>query len=150
MDQACPRGRGRLGDGLGALGLDGIKTLRAAFGEDADQIDHDMRITQRRLDRGRIAQVGLHGVNLPDFTGGLEVPGQLRPPHRDPDPVVAPAQRADDIPAQKPRSAENRDESFQIRCHGGPFLQEECVLSGLYRAGLRCAIRIRKRGSSMN
>src|SRR3954467_15898978 len=27
---------------------------------------------------------------------------------------------------------------------------EECVSSGLYRAGLRCAIRIPKRGSSMN
>ncbi|GEC45076.1 hypothetical protein BJA01nite_27180 [Bradyrhizobium japonicum] len=85
-------------------------------------------------------------MDLPDPPRRLEVPGQFRPPHCDPDPVVPPAQRADDIPAQKPRSAENRDESFQIRCHGihswGPFLRKECVLSGLYRAGLRCAIRI--------
>ncbi len=94
-----------------------------------------MQITQRRLDRGRIAQIRLHGVDLPDLAGGLEVSGQFRPPHRDPDPVIPPAQRADDIPAQKPRSAENRDESFQIRCHGihswGPFLRKECVLSRL-------------------
>ena len=38
---------------------------------------------------------------------------------------IPPAQRADDIPAQKPRSAENRDERVQIRCHGihswGPY-----------------------------
>ena len=109
---------GHLGDGLGALGLDGVEALRAALGEDADEIDDDLRITHRRLDRRRIAQICLHGVDLSDLAGGLEESGQFRPPHRDPDPVVAPAQRADDIPAQKPRSAENRDERVQIRCHG--------------------------------
>ncbi|BBZ99832.1 hypothetical protein BDS110ZK14_50060 [Bradyrhizobium diazoefficiens] len=63
-------------------------------------------------------------MDLADLAGGLEVSSQFRPPHRDPDPVIALAQRPDDISAQKPRSAENRDESFQIRCHGDLFLRE--------------------------
>ncbi|BAL73347.1 hypothetical protein S23_01210 [Bradyrhizobium cosmicum] len=118
MHHPGANGRSRLGDGLRAFGLDGVEALRATLGEDAHQIDHDIRITQRRLDRGRIPQIGLHDVDLPDLARGLQVSGQFRPPHCSTDPVIPPAQRADDIPAQKPRSAENRDESFRIRCHG--------------------------------
>ena len=69
-----------------------------------------------------------------------EEAGKLGPPDRDPDPVVALAERAHDVSAQKPRSAENRDQSVEIRCHGGPFLPKPAPEAGLYRAGLRCAI----------
>ncbi|GMO34587.1 hypothetical protein TM233_49680 [Bradyrhizobium sp. TM233] len=89
-------------------------------------------------------------MDLPDPAERLEESGQFRPPDRDPDPVIALAQGADHAAAQKPRSAENRDESFQIRCHGSHSCGKECVLSGLYRASLRCAIGIPKPGSRMN
>ena len=85
MDHPRAGGRGRLGDGLRALGLHGVKGLRAALGEDADQIDRDIGIAHRGLDRGRIAQIGLHGVDLADPAERLQMAGQFRPPHRDPD-----------------------------------------------------------------
>ena len=76
-----------------------------------------MGIAHRGLDGGRIAQIGLHGVDLADLAERLQVPGQFRPPHRDPDPVIALGQRPDHVPPQKARSAENRDEGVLIRCH---------------------------------
>ena len=69
----------------------------------------------------RIAQIGLHGVDLADLAERLQMPGEFRPPHRDPDPVIALAQRADHVSPQKTRSAENRDQCVQIRCHRGPI-----------------------------
>jgi hypothetical protein len=104
--------------GLGALGLYRVESLRAALGQGADQVDRDVRIAHRRLDGGRIAQIGLHGVDLADPAERLQVPGQFRPPHRHPDPVFALGQRPDHVSPQKPRSAKNRDERFQVRCHG--------------------------------
>ena len=100
-------------------GLHGVEILRAALGQDADQIDGDSAIPHRGLDRGRIAQIGLHGVDLADPADRLQVPGQFRPPHRHPDPVIALGQRADHVSAQKTRSAENRDERFLVRCQSG-------------------------------
>ena len=108
---------GGLRHGVRALALHGVKGLRAALGQDADQIDGDMGIAHRGLDRGRIAQIGLDGVDLADLAERLQMPGELRPPHRDPDPVIALGQRPDHVPPQKARSAENRDEGVLIRCH---------------------------------
>ena len=98
------------------------KRLGAALGQDADQIDGDVGIAHRGLDRGRVAQIGLHGVDLADLAERLQMPGQFRPPHRDPDPVIALGQRPDHAAAQKAGSSENRDERVQIRCHGVHFL----------------------------
>ena len=81
-----------------------------------------MGIAHRGLDRGRVAQIGLHGMDLPDLAERLQMAGQFRPPHRDPDAVIALGQRPDHVAAQKARSAENRDEGVQIRCHGVNFL----------------------------
>jgi len=66
-----------------------------ALGKNADEIDGEVGIAHRGLDGGRIAQIGLHGVDLADLAERLQVPGQFRPPHRDPDSVIALAQRAD-------------------------------------------------------
>ena len=118
MHHPRARGGGGFGDGLGALGLNRVKRLRAAFGQDADQVDRDVRIAHRGLDGSRIAQIGLHGVDLADPAERLQVAGQFRPPYRHPDPVVALGQRPNHVSPQKPRSAKNRDERFQVRCHG--------------------------------
>ena len=88
------------------------------LGQDADQIDGDLRITHRRLDRGRVAHIGLHGMDLPDPAERLKMAGQFGPPHGNTDPVIALAERPDHVPPQKPRSAEDRDCGVQVRCHG--------------------------------
>ena len=134
-----PRASGRsgLGDGLGALGLHRVERLRAAGGEDADQVDGDVRIAHRGLDRGRIAQVGLHGMDLADPAERLQVARQFGPAHRDPDAEVALGQRADHVSPQKARSAKDRDEGFRLRSDAmlGPILRvkfgsELAIVSG--------------------
>ena len=117
MHHPCGHGRGRLGDGLGAVGLYRVKRLRAASGQDADQVDGDVGIAHRRLYRGGIAQIGLHGVDLADPAERLQVTGQFGPPHCHPDAEIALGQRPDHVSPQKARSAENRDERFLVRCH---------------------------------
>ena len=118
MHHPRARGGGGLGDGLGPFGLHRVKRLRAALGQDADQVDRDLRIAHRRLDGGRIAQIGLHGVDLADPAERLQVPGQFRPPHRHPDPVVALGQRPHHVSPRNPDPPKYRDERFQVRCHG--------------------------------
>ena len=68
--------------------------------------------------RKEIERFDWDGVNLADFAQRLQVTGQFRPAHRDPDAVVPLGQRPHHIPPQKARSAENRDECFQVRGHG--------------------------------
>jgi hypothetical protein len=69
--RAC--GGGGPGDRLRPLGLHRVKRLRTAFGQSADQVDRDVRIAHRGLDRSRIAQIGLHGVDLPNLAGRLQM-----------------------------------------------------------------------------
>jgi hypothetical protein len=97
--------------------LDRVEGLCPALGQNADQVDGGVGVAQRGLDGGRIAQVGLHGVDLADPARRLQMACEFRAPHRDPDTVTALAERADDVPAQKTRSSENRDQGVQIRCH---------------------------------
>ena len=96
-DMHHPRadGGGGLGHRAGARALHRLEGLGAALGQDADQIDGGVGVAHRGLDRGRIAQIGLHGVDLADPAERLQMPGQFRPPHRDPDAVIALGQRAD-------------------------------------------------------
>ena len=103
----------------GARTLHRVEFLRAALGQDADQVDGGMAVAHRGLDRGRIAQVRLHGVDLADLAERLQMPGEFRAAHRDPDAVIALGQRADHMPPDKARSAENRDERVDIRGHRG-------------------------------
>ena len=76
-----------------------------------------MGVPHRGLDRSRIAQIGLHGMDLADLAGRLQVHGEFRTPDRHPDAIIALAQRADHVPPQKARSSENRNQGVQIRCH---------------------------------
>src|SRR3984893_4365241 len=69
-------------------------------------------------------------MDLADPAERLQMPGQLRPPHRDPDPVIALGERPDHVPAQKARSSENRDQRVQIRCHGVNFLGSNSIDRG--------------------
>ena len=51
---------------LGAFGLHRVETLPAALEQDADQVDDDVGVAHRRLNRLRVAQIGLHRMDLPD------------------------------------------------------------------------------------
>ena len=94
------------------LGLYRVEGLRAAFGQDPDQVDGDAGVAHRGFHRGRIAHIGLHGVDLANPAERLQVPGQFRPANRHPDAVTALRQRPDHVPPQKTRSAKYRDERF--------------------------------------
>ena len=111
-------GGGRLRHCACACALHRLEGLRAALGQNADQIDGGVGVAHRGLDGGRVAQIGLHGVDLADPAERLQMPGQFRPPHRHPDAVIALGERADHVSPQKARSPENRDQRVQIRCHG--------------------------------
>ena len=111
-------------DGIGGFrhraragALHRVEFLRAALGQNADQIDGGMAVAHRGLDRGRIAQIGLHGVDLADLAERLQMPGEFRAAHRDPDAVIALGQRPHHMPPDKARSAENRDQGVDIRGH---------------------------------
>ncbi len=54
----------------------GIEALAAAFGQEADQVDQHVGVAGGSLDRGRVAQIGLNGVNLADPAERLQVKGQ--------------------------------------------------------------------------
>ena len=116
-------------DGAGGLrhraragSYDRVEGLGATLGQNTDEVNGDVGIAHGGLDGGRIAQIGLHGVDLADLAERLQMPGKLRPPHPDPDAVIALGQRPDHAPSQKARSPENRDQRVLIRCHRGQFL----------------------------
>ncbi len=62
----------------------------------------------------RVAQIGLHGVDLADPAERLQVAGEVRPAHRDADAVAALAQRAHHMAAEEARAAEDGDQRVEI------------------------------------
>ena len=103
-------GASRQGDLLGAVGMNRIEALAAAFGENADQIDQHAGIARGGGHRGGVAQIGLDGVDLADPTERLEEIGEFGPAHRYPDAVMALGQCPDDVAAEEARAAINGDE----------------------------------------
>ena len=61
---------------LGADGVDGVEALAAALEQDADQVDQHMGVARRRLDRGGVADIGLHGMDLADLPSGCRWPAR--------------------------------------------------------------------------
>ena len=108
-------------DLLGAKGLHGVESLAAALEQDANEIDDDVGIANRSLDRGAVAHIGLYGVDLADPAKRLQMAGEVGPPHRDADAVVAPGQRPDQMASQEPGAAENRDERVVGALKGHDF-----------------------------
>ena len=112
------RGR-RARDRVRAFGLHRLEALLAALEQDADQVDHHVGAAHRRLDRVRVAQVRLHGVDLPDAADRLEVKREIRPAHGGAHAVALARQRPHHMAAEKARAAEHRDQRFcGDFCHG--------------------------------
>jgi hypothetical protein len=134
VDEACTGGRGGAGDGRGALRLDGVEALSAFLVQDADQVDDRVGIAHRRRDRIGKTQIGLHGMDLPDPAERLQVSGQFRAAHRDPDPIVPVGQRPHRMAAEKARAAEDGDQLVEValQSHRRAGIQDGfCAVQGL-------------------
>lgn len=63
-------------------------------------------------------QIGLNDIDLPDTAKRLQMAGQFRTAHGDPDPVFALGKRADHMASHEAGSAENRNEGVDGGSHG--------------------------------
>jgi hypothetical protein len=116
VDQLRAGRRRRLRHIVRAFRVHRLEALLAALEQHADQIDHHVGPAHRGLDRGRIAQVGLHRVDLPDPAERLQVPGEIRPAHRRTDPVALADERPHQVAAEEARAPEHGDQRL-----GGDF-----------------------------
>ena len=66
----------------------------------------------RGLNGSRVAQIGLHGVDLPDPAERLQVAGEVRPAYRRADAVARARQRPHHVAAEEPGAAEDGDQRF--------------------------------------
>ena len=133
MDHARAVGCGGERDLLGAERLHGVETLPSALEQDADQVDDDVGVAHGRFDGTGVPHIGLDGVDLPDPAERLQVPGEVRPAHRDADAVVALGQRPDQVAAEEAGAAEDRDQRVVIglQGHGSALLDLRLWLRGL-------------------
>src|SRR5712671_3744762 len=65
-----------------------------------------------------MADIGLHGMDLPDPAERLEMAGELRPAHRDPDAVMLLGERPHHMLADESRAAEDGDQHVGVGLDG--------------------------------
>ena len=137
MHQPRAMGAGSQRDLLGAVSMDRVEALAPALGQNADQIDQHLGIASRSLDRGRMTQIGLHGVDLADAAEGLEEVGKFGPAHRHPDAVVALGQGSNHVTAKKAGAAIDGDEGVGVgsSVHSVLLSRKGPRQSGKYRIG---------------
>ena len=99
---ACSRSRHR----LGADCLHDFEALAAPLKQDPDEIDDDACAAHRGRDGCRVAQVGLHRMNLADPAQGLQMAREIWAAHGHADAKILLGQRADDVAAEKTRATE--------------------------------------------
>jgi hypothetical protein len=63
--------------------MHGFKVVWSRCGHDAHQVDHGLSALDGASDRVWKAQIGLDGVDLPDFAQRLQMSCKLGPPYRD-------------------------------------------------------------------
>ncbi len=141
MDQARAEGGGGERHRLGAEGVHRIEFLPTALEQNPDQIDHNIGVARRRLDRCRVAQIGLHRMDLADLSQRLQVAGELGPAHRDADAIAALGKRAHHMPAEEAGTAEDGDKAFERSGRHArarvPWRAEYKIDCAVYRASLR-------------
>ena len=121
---------------LGAVGVDGVKALPPALEQKADQIDQHVGVARRGFHRWRVAEIGLHRMDLADAAERLQMVGQIGPAHRYPDKVVPLGQSTHHVAAEKARAAIDGDEGFSVASGGHRRSREQRGLQfGQYRIG---------------
>ncbi len=114
MDQWSVGRDRRPGECFRALRHHGVEALPAALEQDADKIDGNIGVAQRRRDRIRIAQIGLDRMDLADPAERLQKAGELGTAHRDADAIAAIRQRPYHMAAHKAGAAEYGDERLKL------------------------------------
>ena len=110
LDEASALDTGGLRHRPGARVLNRRESLTSLRREDADEVDDRIGAFRRFLDRPRKAQIGLHGHDLPDHPERLQEAREIGPAHGRAHAVAAPRQGLHHMPAEKARSAEDRDD----------------------------------------
>ncbi len=93
--------------GAGAVDVHGLEGLVAALGQDADEVHRHLGVAQGRGERGRVAHVGLDGLDLPDAAERLEVVGEVGAAATGHDAEPGPGEGAHDVASQEPGGAED-------------------------------------------
>jgi hypothetical protein len=114
MNELCPEGAGRQRHRLGPEGVHRVEALPSGLVQNADQIDDNVGVARRGLDRARIAQVGGDRVDLADAPERLQMAGKVGPAHRHPYPVAASAECPDHMAAEETRAAEHGDQLVDV------------------------------------
>ncbi len=104
---ACAGCLGEAGDATGGLRVDAIEIPGAGFGEDADEVDDDIRPGNGGGDRGAVRDAALEGDDLADIARGLEEQGAIRPAHGDAHRVAGLCQMRDDVAPEEAGAAED-------------------------------------------
>ena len=99
--------RREAGDAAGALGLQARKITCRAFGEDADQVDHDMGVLHGARHGAIGCDVGVERYNLAHRAHDLEEARAFRVADRHPHHVAGIHQALDHITADEARPADN-------------------------------------------
>ena len=87
-------------------------------GEDADQVDHGVGAGHRPVDRGAVAQVGLHRHDLADAAERLQMGGEVGPAAGGADAPAVPRQGAHDVAAEEAGGAEHGDDRLLFSNEG--------------------------------
>jgi hypothetical protein len=90
------------------------KGLPSAFLQDADEVHDGVCALGGTPDRLGIAQVRLDEIDLADDAERLEEQGEVRPAHRNPDPVAPFRESPDDVAAEKAGAAEHGHEHRRL------------------------------------
>ena len=75
-----------------------------------------MRVARGSVHGRRVADIGLHGVDLADFAERLQVEGELGVAHRHPYAVIALGQRAHHVAAEEAGAAIDGDQGVRCCC----------------------------------
>jgi hypothetical protein len=137
VDHVRADGRRGARHGFGTEGLHRIESLPPVLEQNADEIDHHIRLARSRLDRGGMTHIGLHGMDLADLAERLQEAGKLGAADGDANAVAEFRQRAHDVTAEEARAAEYGDERFERNrghARSNPSLAEYRIALMLYRA----------------
>jgi hypothetical protein len=100
----------RLGDGSGRIDMQRPETLSAKRLEHANQIDSEIRPSQRVGDLCAVMNIALNQLDLAHLAGHQQEWGKIGVAHGHADPIPGFRQGPDHMSADKARSTENCDQ----------------------------------------
>ena len=101
MHKARATSLSRLRDLRRAIHVNGFETLTSALEQDAHEVDKDFGVAGSGLDRRRVPDVRLHGVDLSHSAERLQMAGEFGSPHRNPDAIMTFGKSAHYVPPEK-------------------------------------------------